>query len=363
MTPTAHSDVLHERVSEVVARAELSPEEFTSLALDIARFQAAYQPALARLLARQGGRLETLSDIPVVTVEAFRNLRLAVHPAEQDEQVFFTSGTTGDQRGRHFFRRTSTYRQAALRWGRRALLEPGQPAPRVLCLAPAPATPPESSLGFMLEAFHAAFDAAPTAPPRWLLGAEGLQLSQLRVELALASEHGQSLLVLGTSFAYVYLLDALGSETLPAPAQTTLMLTGGFKGKTREIPVSELRRALAQAFGVSERRVIGEYGMTELSSQLYEGTLPGGELVGPSGVYLPPPWLDVTPVEPVSLQPVASGEVGLARFIDLANVDSSLAILTRDQIRRVGSGIELLGRAPGAEPRGCSLAIEALLGR
>jgi hypothetical protein len=58
---------------------------------------------------------------------------------------------------------------------------------------------------------------------------------------------------------------------------------------------------------------------------------------------------------------VPDGEIGLARFIDLANVDSAVAILTRDLVRRRDGGIELLGRSPGAPPRGCSLAIEALL--
>jgi hypothetical protein len=70
----------------------------------------------------------------------------------------------------------------------------------------------------------------------------------------------------------------------------------------------------------------------------------------------------VTAVDPATLAPVPDGEVGLARFVDLANVDSAVAVVTRDQIRRCGAGIELLGRQPGAEPRGCSLAIEAFLG-
>jgi hypothetical protein len=76
---------------------------------------------------------------------------------------------------------------------------------------------------------------------------------------------------------------------------------------------------------------------------------------------LEPPWLRVSPVHPVSLEPVADGEVGLARFVDLANVDSAVAILTRDLVRRNDLGIELVGRAAGALPRGCSLAVEALL--
>jgi hypothetical protein len=56
------------------------------------------------------------------------------------------------------------------------------------------------------------------------------------------------------------------------------------------------------------------------------------------------------------------GEVGIARFEDLANVDSAVAIQTADLVRTVGDGVELLGRAPGATPRGCSIAIDEMLG-
>ena len=99
--------------------------------------------------------------------------------------------------------------------------------------------------------------------------------------------------------------------------------------------------------------------MTELSSQLYEATLRGGE----PGVYVEPPWVRAVPVDPQTLEPVADGQTGIARIVDLMNVDSAVAVLTADRVRRRGSGVELLGRAPGAPPRGCSLALEELLGR
>jgi hypothetical protein len=59
---------------------------------------------------------------------------------------------------------------------------------------------------------------------------------------------------------------------------------------------------------------------------------------------------------------VAQGEIGIARIEDLANVDSVFAVLAQDRVRRVAAGFELLGRAPGAPPRGCSIAIDEMLG-
>src|SRR5207247_908943 len=142
------------------------------------------------------------------------------------------------------------------------------------------------------------------------------------------------------------------------------MQTGGFKGRSREVPAEELRRSVAAMLGLSASCVVSEYGMTELSSQLYEGTLaaalgrgPEAALAAP-GLYLAPPWVRVTAVDPESLTPLPAGEIGLARIVDLANVDSAVAIQTADRVRVTERGIELLGRAPGATPRGCSIALD-----
>jgi hypothetical protein len=142
------------------------------------------------------------------------------------------------------------------------------------------------------------------------------------------------------------------------------MQTGGYKGRSREVEPGELRAAVAAAFAVPASHVVAEYGMTELSSQLYEPTLAAATLgrEAPHGVYSSPPWMRVDAVDPATLRPLPAGELGLARIVDLANVDSAVAIQTADRVRITPAGMELLGRAPGATPRGCSLAIEEMLG-
>ena len=143
------------------------------------------------------------------------------------------------------------------------------------------------------------------------------------------------------------------------------MQTGGFKGKSREVDAATLRRDVARTFCLDERAVVSEYGMTELSSQFYERTAVDAD--ARPGVYREPPWARVVPVHPETLEPVPHGEVGIARIEDLLNVDSAFAVLTADRVRRVDDGteanrgFELLGRAPGAPPRGCSLAIDEML--
>ena len=66
-------------------------------------------------------------------------------------------------------------------------------------------------------------------------------------------------------------------------------------------------------------------------------------------------------LDPLSLDPVPAGEVGILAHLDLANLGSVSAILTEDLGREVVGGFQLLGRSPGAEPRGCSLSMEDFL--
>jgi hypothetical protein len=347
------SDELHARVRAFIDGDRSA--SFEELALAIARFQAQHSQGFARLCALHG--LPTsVSTIPAVPADAFRVTRVAVHPPEQDVVRFASSGTTARERSVHALRTTATYERAALGWGARALRADER---RLVVVALAPEPSPDSSLGFMMKLFADHWDGRPRE--RWLISPAGVNLAALRAAARDATATNQPLLVLATSFALVALLDALRDERIEAPADTVVMQTGGYKGKSRELEPALLRRRVAEAFGVTETRVISEYGMTELTSQLYEGTLPGGMLDAGPNVLLPPPWLAVSAVDPVTLAELEQGEVGLARFVDLGNVDSAVAIVTQDLVRRRGPGIELLGRRPGAPARGCSLAIEALV--
>lgn len=362
------SEQLHARV-RAFARGE-DRDGFEALALDIARFQARESAGFARLVASRGGTLDRLENVPGVPTDAFRLSRVAVHPPELDTARFVTSGTTGDERGTHPFRTLTTYEALALASGERALVG-FRPGPRVVVsLAPAPGEVVTSSLGFMLELFHHAWDGRSLAngdpererAARWLFSEDGLDLEALEHAARVAARRGEPLLVLATAFALVALLDAAKGRVLSVPKETAVMVTGGYKGRSREVPKAELQRDIARLFGIPEAHVVAEYGMTELSSQLYEGTLPGAALRGAPDVLLEPPWLRVVPVDPASLEPVPDGEVGIARIVDLGNVDSAIVVQTEDLVRRRDGGIELLGRRPGATTRGCSLAVEAWLG-
>ncbi len=372
----AASDALHARVrafGRALLRGETAGDTFEDLACDIARFQRDYSVGYARLVERRGSRLENALSIPAVPVDAFRLTRVCVHPEALDVARFRTSGTTADVPGTHPVRTLDTYRELACAWGERALFSAWLGPKTIIALAPFPGTPPTSSLGFMMQSFMETFDGRalvsspegvtfePQDAARWLASPSGVDIDGVKRAVAVAKKRSEPLFVLATSFALVGLLDILDGETLATPNRTVVMQTGGFKGRSREVSAEKLRSQVARAFRTSEDSVVSEYGMTELSGQLYEGTVPGASLTGPRGVYLEPPWLQVVPVAPDTLLPVAEGEVGIARFVDLTNVDSAVAVQTQDLVRRTGPGIELLGRRVGAPPRGCSLPFEGLV--
>ena len=88
---------------------------------------------------------------------------------------------------------------------------------------------------------------------------------------------------------------------------------------------------------------------------------PGGGLPLGERFHRGPPWVRTRVLHPLSLKPVEDGEVGILAHLDLANLGSVSAILTEDLGRLVPGGFILQGRNPGAEPRGCSLAMEDFL--
>jgi hypothetical protein len=122
-----------------------------------------------------------------------------------------------------------------------------------------------------------------------------------------------------------------------------------------------LYAAYERSFGIPPERIVNEYGMTELSSQYYDTVLISDRGLVHPRPKLGPPWLRPLVVDPETLQPLPEGATGLILHLDLANLDSVLAVQTDDLGRITPDGLQLLGRATGAEARGCSLAAEELM--
>lgn len=325
-------DALAARIHAFVdgSLAGAPPEPFGTLAVEVARWQASHAPVLAAL----GGTPHALEEIPAVPVELFKRLPVGTVRDEHAPVVFRTSGTTGSGRGEHRLRDTALYDHGALAWARRCV--PELPLD-VVALLDDPARAPDSSLSHMVRLFPPGDGAVSWHVTEGVLDPTGLiaRLAALERPVLLAS----------TAFA---LAEALTLPLPRLPEGSLVMITGGFKGRDTALDdttlVAEARRVL------HPRRVITEYGMTELSSQLWGH---------PGEAYRGPPWLRATAVDPATGHPVGRGEAGQLRFLDLCNLDAALQIETLDLGLVHGDGaVTLLGRLPGAEARGCSLTVE-----
>jgi hypothetical protein len=319
---------------------------------DLAAWQATQIPEYSRL-RRKG------SWPPALPTDVFRFRRIAAHPEDKDVRVFRSSGTTSADRSVHAYADLSLYDLAA-RVAARFMLFPDVDRMRLVILAPTEEDAPDSSLDYMLARFAQWFGSKST----WAWRDDALDLDGLTEALRRAEADGEPVALLGTSFAFVHAEDGLGDRRFKLPEGSRVMQTGGYKGRSREVDADVLLHEIGARYGIPAAFVINEFGATELSSQMYETTLRDASEVRPDPRRLwVPPWVRATPVDPDSLQPVEGDTVGLLRIDDCANLDSVCCIQTADLARRFGDGIVVLGRAPGATPRGCSLAADQALGR
>lgn len=280
-----------------------------------------------------GAAPDRWEDIPAVPVGLFRDLSLTAFPSEQARVVFRTSGTTG-RRGVHRLMDTELYDLGARLHAESVV----GAIPRVGISLVSHA--PDASLGHMCR------DLAPGLEPVFSLE-RGVDVA---AALAALRSARVPVFVPGTAFAFAALVAGL-DEPCPLPPGSMIMITGGFKGRRVRVGPAELRTRLLE--GLPGARLVEEYGMTELSSQLWAP--------GPGAPFIPPPWLRVRAVDPVT---GGSTDEGLLRFYDLANHQTVVAIETMDLGRVLPDGrVILSGRLPGSAARGCSLTAEEALAR
>lgn len=306
------------------------PETFSDLALAIHAWQHAHDPLLQHRLPQPA---ITLDGIPPIPVDAFKQLPIGTVDPSRPHVVFRTSGTTSGARGEHRLHDTALYDHGALRWADRCV--PHRPAATV-ALLPDPVRVPDSSLSHMVARM------AHQGPVSWHLRDGVLDTDGLRRALGPSAP---ATFIATTAFA---LADWLDLSPAPLPAGSVLMVTGGFKGRRTSISDADLYEAARRA--LRPQRIVTEYGMTELSSQLWGA---------PGEPYRAPPWLRVLACDPDTGDALPPGQSGQLRFLDLANLDSALCVDTLDHgVCHADGGVTLLGRLPGAEARGCSLTVE-----
>jgi len=330
---------------------------FGALALRVFAYQFSNNIPYQRFAAQRGRTLRTVRhwrDIPAVPITAFKDVTLSCTPPEAAARVFMTSGTTKSVKGRSYHSTLAVYdRSMLVNFAHRFMA--GQPHLRMGLLFPDEQVLPNSSLAHYLALALAHFGAPGS---RYLLGAEGLDVAGAIADLEQAEQSGTPYALLGASFSFVHLMDALAAQgrRFALPAGSRILDTGGFKGQSRELESDAFYDLLSATFGVPRAACINMYGMTELSTQFYDD---GNALCPP--VKSGPRWIRTRVVNPLTGADVAPGETGVLVHHDLAHFNCVSAILTEDAGIAVEGGFLLLGRVEGADAKGCSMAVDDFL--
>jgi hypothetical protein len=339
---------------------------FNRIALRAFEFQFSRNAPYAAYCRRRESTPDTVdhwSAIPAVPTAAFKEVALAAGDPAAAEAVFRTSGTTQgpEKRGVHYVLDVAMYHFSLIPNFAACVLPDGAELP-IMSLVPSSTELPDSSLSHMVAVVLERLGARDSG---WFAtAAHGIDDDRFVAALRAAQEAGTPVCIVGTSFAFVHCLDRMVArgESFELPPGSRLMDTGGYKGRSREVAEDEMRRVYEEVLGIPSTHCVNEYGMTEMCSQFYDSTLrdavrgrerPRHKLV--------PPWVRTRVVDPESLEPLPPHQVGLLQHFDLANFGSVMAIQTEDLGLAVEDGFTLLGRVPGATPRGCSIAMDLLL--
>jgi hypothetical protein len=297
--------------------------------------------------------------IPPVPTLAFKHVEL--HCATP-QRTFLTTGTTqgSEQRGRHALPDLRLYHAAAL-GGLQAFLFPDVETLPILSLIPSHRVRPESSLAQMVDWAIERFGSTGSGS---FATADRLDFEGFADALRQSERDGRPVCIMTTTGALIRFFDRCRDAgwAFRLPHSSRLMDTGGTKGASRPMSRRGILQAIWNIFAIPGYFVANEYGMTELSSQLYDNVIRDRyQGRGTHRALAGPHWLRTLVLDPGSLRELGQGEPGVLCHIDLANAGTAAAVLTEDIGRMTNDGLGLIGRVQGAEARGCSLALADFL--
>ncbi len=319
------------------------PEAFNALALDLFHLHAERNPvyrAFLQALGRRATEVHTVDEIPCLPIELFRKHTVLLEDLSAELQ-FTSSGTTGSITSTHHVPWPELYERSFMDSFSATYGDPSEW--RILALLPSYLERSRQATGGSSLVYMAEKLIAATGDP--LSGTYLHRYAELAGLLARSEAEGRKTLLIGVTFA---LLDLAGNHPMSL-RHTTILETGGMKGRRPELVRDEVHRILREAFSVPA--IHSEYGMTELLSQAWSTG---------AGLYRCPPWMTVRirdVNDPFSHLPV--GRNGGIDVIDLANIASCPFIGTQDLGRTHPDGsFEVLGRFDHSAVRGCNLMVE-----
>ena len=233
-----------------------TPQSLSDVAIEVFKHQfknnKVYR-SFCDLLYVHPSDITEIEKIPFLPIQFFKS-RKVLSSLDEIEEVFSSSGTTGNTTSQHFVTDISLYEESYLKGFHHFYGDIKEYT--VLALLPNYLERKGSSLVYMVNDL-----IQKSKQPEsgfYLNNLKELSETLIRLE---ASE--KKVLLIGVSFALLDLIDKYQFNL----KNTIVMETGGMKGRRKELIRDELHKILKNGFGVSQ--IHSEYGMTELLSQAY----------------------------------------------------------------------------------------------
>jgi phenylacetate-coenzyme A ligase PaaK-like adenylate-forming protein len=313
-----------------------SNSEFNNVAIDIFNYlyqnNTVYQN-FCKLLKVTPSEVTKLEKIPFLPIEFFKTQQV-ICGDNNYEQVFLSSGTTGENQSKHYVKNLKVYEQSFVKGFEQFYGNISEYC--FLALLPSYMEREGSSLIYMTE-YLIKHSNNPLS---------GFYLNNYNDLIdTLKKLNAQKTILIGVSFA---LLDLAEEHQLDL-SNIIIMETGGMKGRRKEMTRVELHQIYNASFNVNQ--IHSEYGMTELLSQAYSKG---------NGLFETPPWMKILirdTNDPFHL--LDNNQTGGINVIDLANYNSCSFIATQDLGKTfANNSFEVLGRFDNSDLRGCNLLIQ-----
>ena len=312
-----------------------SNTDFEALALEVFKFQfknnKVYR-SFCDLLYKHPSDIKSINEIPFLPIQFFKSHNV-LSTSLPIEKTFTSSGTTGSVTSKHLVSDLKLYEESYLNAFKHFYGHIEDYV--VLALLPSYLERDGSSLIYMVNDL---IDKSKQAQSGFYLN----NLEELAETIKTLEAQEKKTLLIGVSFA---LLDLVETYQLNLK-HTTIMETGGMKGRRKEIIRQELHQILQKGFGVNQ--IHSEYGMTELLSQAYSKG---------NGVFECPPWMKIVTRDTEDALTIQQpNKTGGINVIDLANLNSCSFIATQDLGKVYDNGeFEIIGRFDNSDIRGCNL--------
>lgn len=314
-----------------------SEEAFNEISLKVFNYQYKHNDiyrAFIDNLNVNTSEILRYKDIPCIPIDFFKTHQVLTGN-KKIQATFKSSGTTGPATSSHHITDLNIYEESFLKTFN---IFYGNPEHYTfLALLPSYLERNDSSLVYMVQKLT---DISNKKDAGFYL----YNHQELFEKLSVLEKRNEKTLLIGVSFA---LLDFFKNYTVKL-RNTTIIETGGMKGRKKEMVREELHSVIKSATGLPQ--IHSEYGMTELLSQAYSQK---------NMLYKTPPWMKIIirdTNDPFDY--IKTGKSGGINIIDLSNIYSCSFIETKD-LGKVNSdnSFEVLGRFDNSDIRGCNLMV------